>query len=129
MSNIQRLVEANRPELQQYEALYKKLHANPELSHQERETSALVLEQLQGLGNGNLSIKTGIGGYGLIAVLRNGEGPVVLARADMDALPVAEQTGLDYASTKYASRGEKGTPVMHGMQDFSIAEGGLSDMR
>ena len=76
--------------------LYRDLHAHPELSLQEHRTAAAVAEALAHL---DLELTTGVGGTGLVAVLRNGEGPVIMLRADMDALPVAEATGLSYAST------------------------------
>ena len=93
------IVEKNRPELAEYEELYKHLHANPELSTSEFETSALVAERLKKLSP-DLEIRTGIGGTGLIAILKNGAGKTVLLRADMDGLPVKELTDLPYASKK-----------------------------
>ncbi|PJJ62064.1 amidohydrolase [Compostimonas suwonensis] len=76
--------------------LYKDLHRHPELSFQEHRTAGIVAERLTALG---LEVITGIGGTGVAGIVRNGEGPTVLLRADMDALPVLEDTGLDYAST------------------------------
>ena len=93
------------------DALYRDLHAHPELSFAETRTAALVAEQLRGLG---LEVTERVGRTGVVGVLRNGDGPVVALRADMDALPVAEQTGLPYASTVRAL-GADGveTSVMH----------------
>jgi amidohydrolase len=90
---------------------YRHLHENPELSLQERNTSVYLAEQLAATG---FEVTTGVGGYGLVATLQNGDGPVILFRADMDALPVAEQTGLPYRSTVRAvnAAGED-VPVMH----------------
>lgn len=90
--------------------LYRRLHGAPELSMQEHATAELIRQRMEALG-----CKTFVcGGTGVVAVLRNGEGPVVGFRADTDALPVAEDTGLDYAST---ARGvlPDGTevPLMH----------------
>lgn len=114
MSRINALIEEFRPDLVRYENLYKKLHANPELSHQEVETAALVVQHLTGL-NVDLDIRTGIGGHGLIAILRNGPGPTVLLRADMDALPVAERTNLEYTShRKQLGKDGLERPVAHG---------------
>jgi amidohydrolase len=79
--------------------LYRDLHRHPELSLQEHRTAATVAARLAPLG---CDIGTGVGGTGIVAVLRNGDGPVVMLRADMDALPVAEDTGLPYASTEKA---------------------------
>jgi amidohydrolase len=77
------------------EALYKDVHRHPELSMQEERTAALAAEWLQRAG---FEVTSGIGRTGVVGLLRNGEGPVMMLRADMDALPVSEQTGLDYAS-------------------------------
>jgi hippurate hydrolase len=90
---------------------YRHLHENPELSLQEMNTSAYLADQLAATG---FEVTTGVGGYGLVAALRNGDGPVILFRADMDALPVEEQTGLPYRSTVRAvnAAGED-VPVMH----------------
>jgi hippurate hydrolase len=75
---------------------YRDLHEHPELSFQEHRTASKIIEVLAGL---SLEVTGEVGGTGVVAVLRNGDGPVVMLRADMDALPVAEQTGLPYAST------------------------------
>lgn len=93
------------------EAFYRDLHTNPELSFQEHRTAERVVTALGGV---DAEVTAGVGGTGVVAVLRNGDGPTVLLRADFDALPVAERTGLPYAS---AARGtdEDGNdvPVMH----------------
>ena len=75
--------------------VYVDLHRHPELSLQEVRTAAIVAERLTRAG---YEVTTGVGGTGVVAVLRNGDGPTVALRADMDALPVREQTGLPYAS-------------------------------
>src|SRR4051794_35092150 len=92
-------------------AVYKDLHAHPELGFHETRTAALVAAQLSASA---FEVTTGVGGTGVVGLLRNGEGPVVLLRADMDALPVEEKTGLPYASkiTAADSTG-KTVPVMH----------------
>jgi hippurate hydrolase len=77
------------------EELYRDLHRHPELSHQEQRTAGLVAERLRA---GGYEVHEGVGGTGVVGVLANGDGPVVLLRADMDALPVREATGLPYAS-------------------------------
>jgi hippurate hydrolase len=74
---------------------YKWFHAHPELSNEETKTAAHLAEQLRALG---LEVHEGIGGHGLVGILRNGKGPVVLYRADMDGLPVAEKTGVPWHS-------------------------------
>lgn len=93
------------------EAIYRDLHAHPELSFEEHRTAGIVAEQLTALG---LEVHTGIARTGVAGVLRNGDGPTVLLRADMDGLPVLEQTGLPWASTATAP-GDDGhpVPVMH----------------
>ena len=75
--------------------LYQELHAHPELSMREKDTARVVADTLEGLG---FSVTEGVGETGVVAVLQNGEGPALLLRADMDALPVTEETGLPYAS-------------------------------
>jgi hippurate hydrolase len=92
---------------EEQESFYKDLHAHPELSHEEHRTSDQVTRILGPLG---YRIQAGIGGTGIAAVLQNGPGATVLLRADMDALPLKEQTGVDYASTATAA-GPDGTPV------------------
>ena len=93
---IDKTVERIFPDL---EKLYLHLHQNPELSLQEVETSARIAEELKKAG---YEVSTGIGGYGLIGVMKNGPGPVLLIRSDMDALPIEEKTGLPYASVRKA---------------------------
>jgi hippurate hydrolase len=93
------------------EELYKDIHSHPELSLQETRTAALAAERLKSAG---FDVTAGVGGTGVVGLLRNGEGPTVMLRADMDALPVEEATGLPYASTLTATDGEGNeTPVMH----------------
>ena len=77
------------------ESLYRYFHAHPELSFQERETSERLSTELKNIG---FDVTTQIGGYGVVGVLKNGKGPVVMIRTDMDALPIIEETGLPYAS-------------------------------
>ncbi|GAB3632038.1 M20 family metallopeptidase [Microbacterium shaanxiense] len=93
------------------EALYIDLHQHPELSFQETRTAGIAAGHLRDLG---LEVEEGVGITGVIGVLRNGEGPTVWARADMDALPVEEQTGLAYASTAHGiDPAGHDVPVMH----------------
>lgn len=97
--------------LPELEALYKDVHSHPELSMQETRTSGLAAERLRAAG---YEVATGIGGTGVVGVFRNGAGPTVMLRADMDALPVAEATGLPYASQATATDREGRTvPVAH----------------
>ncbi|MDI9600461.1 MAG: amidohydrolase [Acidobacteriota bacterium] len=93
------------------EDLYRHLHAHPELSRQEHATAALVARDLREWG---YEVLEHVGGTGVVGVLENGPGRTVLVRADMDALPVREATGLDYASTVTAVDATGATvPVMH----------------
>ncbi|HEY6963669.1 MAG TPA: amidohydrolase [Erythrobacter sp.] len=101
-------VAAQMPDLT---ALYRDLHANPELSFQEVETSKKLAARARAMG---FEVTEGVGKTGVVAVLRNGEGPVVMLRADMDGLPVVEQTGLPFASKKRAvAQNGTETGVMH----------------
>ena len=90
-----------------YEDLYKHFHSHPELSLHEKNTSATIAGHK---ALGAYKVHSGIGGHGVVGVLSNGDGPTILLRADMDALPVKEKTGLDYAS-KVTDK--DGGPVMH----------------
>ncbi|MGK7311006.1 MAG: M20 metallopeptidase family protein [Candidatus Longimicrobiales bacterium M2_2A_002] len=92
--------------------LRHRIHANPELSNREDETAALVAEHLRSLGFDE--VRTGVAHTGVVGVLRGGEpGPVVAVRADMDALPVTEATGLPFASTKRTTYAGQEVGVMH----------------
>ncbi len=96
------------PEL---DALYRQLHQSPELSSQEEKTAAKLAERLRALG---YEVTPKVGGHGVVALLRNGQGPTVMLRTDLDALPVEEKTGLPYAS-KVKAKDPSGqvVPVMH----------------
>lgn len=88
------------------------IHGHPELGNQEVQTAALVAGHLRGLGLDEVRI--GLGGTGVVGVLRGGlPGPVLALRADMDALPIKEETGLPFASTAVVMDGERKVPVMH----------------
>lgn len=92
-------------------AYYKYLHANPELSFQEEQTAATLATTLREAG---FTVTTNVGGHGVVAVLKNGEGPTLMVRADMDGLPVAEDTGLAYASkVKAKEMNGQDVSVMH----------------
>jgi hippurate hydrolase len=104
VGNLRRLL----PDL---EDLYTNLHAHPELSMDETRTADLAAERLRSAG---YEVTTGIGKTGVVGLLRNGEGPTVMLRADMDALPVEEATGVPYASTARGVDQEgRNVPVMH----------------
>ena len=90
---------------------YKHLHANPELSNMETATAALMARELRSAG---FEVTEGLGGTGVVGVLENGSGKTVMLRADMDGLPVVEETGFDFASTRRVTNqsGEE-QPAMH----------------
>ena len=93
------------------ETLYTDIHSHPELSMQERRTAEIAAKHLRDAG---YDVTTGVGKTGVVGILRNGDGPTVMLRADMDALPVKEVTGLPYASAATAVDATgKTVPVMH----------------
>ena len=93
------------------EALYFDLHQSPELAMHEQQTAAKLADRVKAMG---YEVTTGVGGTGIVAVLRNGKGPTVLLRTDMDALPIAEETGVPYAShVVVKSDSGSSIPVMH----------------
>jgi hippurate hydrolase len=103
-AELERLLQ---PEIASLETLYKHLHANPELSYREKATAALLAKELRASG---FTVTENVGGTGIVALMRNGNGPTVLVRTDLDALPVTEKTALPYAS-KVRTTDEKGAEV------------------
>ena len=116
-ADLQKLVEPDLPRLVE---TYKRLHAAPELSFLEEKTAAFIAQELRQLGFhvtervGKYEHQRGLTCYGVVGLFKNGDGPVVLVRTDLDGLPVAEKTGVPYAS-KARMKNEKGddVPVMH----------------
>jgi amidohydrolase len=107
-TRIQSAIDGQLPSLL---SLYKHFHAYPELSGQEARTAARVAEELSATG---CAVTTNVGGHGVVGILENGIGPVLMLRADMDALPIQEQTGLPYASNEIVIGSDGQTiPVMH----------------
>jgi hippurate hydrolase len=107
-ADLKPAIEADYSYLQ---ALYQHLHANPELSFKEEKTSQRLAKEMRDLG---FTVTKGVGGTGVVSVLQNGAGPTVLIRADMDALPVKEETGLAFASTvKAVEQTGQEVSVMH----------------
>jgi amidohydrolase len=99
------------PDLAELAEVYRDLHAHPELAFAEHRTAEIITARLRGLG---YQTTPGVGRTGVVGILANGAGPTVLLRADMDALPVLEQTGLDYASDVRAKDAAgRDVPVMH----------------
>jgi len=92
------------------ESLYKDIHSHPELSMQENRTAGIAADRLRATG---YDVTTGVGKTGVVGVMHNGDGPTIMLRADMDALPVREATGLPYASNATADENGKSVPVMH----------------
>ncbi|MEO6802754.1 MAG: amidohydrolase [Granulicella sp.] len=93
------------------ETIYKDIHSHPELSMQETRTAGIAAEHLRSAG---YEVTTGVGKTGVVGLLRNGDGPTVMLRADMDALPVQEATGLPYASKVTTTDSDgKTVPLMH----------------
>jgi len=109
---ILEILRRYRPKLDLYENYYKDFHQHPELSRQEGRTARIAADFLREIGSYRVTEK--IGGHGVVGVFENGAGPKVMLRADMDALPVPELTGLEYASKEKAVDPEgKEVPVMH----------------
>ncbi|HXE65374.1 MAG TPA: M20/M25/M40 family metallo-hydrolase, partial [Bryobacteraceae bacterium] len=97
--------------LPEAEAIYTDIHAHPELSMQETRTAGLAADRLRAAG---FEVTSKVGKTGVVGIMRNGDGATVMLRADMDALPVLEATGLAYASTiTTADRAGNTVPVMH----------------
>ncbi len=97
--------------LPELEAVYKDIHGHPELSMHETRTAQIAADHLKAIG---FEVTTGVGKTGVVGILRNGDGPTVMLRADMDALPIKEATGLPYASTVTATDADgKTVPVAH----------------
>ncbi|KAJ5637667.1 amidohydrolase [Penicillium lividum] len=113
MATPSSILQTHAINLEPYETLYKHFHANPELSLQESSTAQKIATHLSTLSS--YEIHTGIGGHGVVGVLKNGPGKTILLRADIDALPVKELTNLPYSSktTMVSSSTGLETPVMH----------------
>ncbi|MDE8650635.1 M20/M25/M40 family metallo-hydrolase [Novosphingobium album (ex Liu et al. 2023)] len=108
---LERLLAGLPDLLPTLESAYKDVHAHPELSMQENRTAGIAAKHLTDHG---YEVTTGVGRTGVIGILRNGEGPTVMMRADMDALPIREDSGLDYASTAIATdASDQSVPVAH----------------
>ena len=107
-NDLRASLDEDMPDLME---LYRDLHANPELSFEEHETAAKLAKRMRALG---FEVTEGVGQTGVVSVMKNGDGPVVMLRADMDGLPVIEQTGLPYASKVTATPASGVTTgVMH----------------
>ena len=107
---ISRVKDKLKEDLPYLVEFYKSVHQNPEISLQEEETSKKLAEELRKVG---FEVTENFGGYGIVGILKNGEGPTILYRTDMDALPMMEKTELDYASKKEISYNGVETGAMH----------------
>src|SRR5215469_7680366 len=92
------------------DALYKDIHAHPELALQETRTAALLAKEMRALG---FEVTEHVGKTGIVAILKNGPGPLVMVRTELDALPMEEKTGLPYASHATQMWNGKPSPVAH----------------
>jgi hippurate hydrolase len=97
-------------DLSRLDALYMDIHRHPELAFQEKATAAKLAREMKAAG---FTVSEGVGGTGVVAVLKNGAGPTVLVRTELDALPMAERTGLPYASSAVTTWQGRETPVAH----------------
>lgn len=116
MSNLGRelakqIIKAVDDDGERLKGIYKDLHQNPELGFMETRTAGIVAKELKALG---YEVKTGIGKTGVVGIMKNGDGPTIMYRADMDAISVKEETGLPYASTVRVKRSDGSeAPVGH----------------
>ena len=109
--SINEIIHKSRPQLDEFEKVYMDLHRNPELACKEFRTAKIVASHLTNL---EFLVHRNVGGTGVVGLLENGKGPVVLLRAEMDALPILEKTHLSYASkVKMIDTDEQEKPVMH----------------
>ncbi|MBR1195951.1 amidohydrolase [Bradyrhizobium sp. AUGA SZCCT0240] len=104
---IEKSFEADYPKL---DALYKDLHAHPELAFQEVKTAARLAAEMRALG---FEVTEKVGRTGLVAIYKNGDGPTILVRTELDALPMEEKTGLDYASREKTTWNGRETFIAH----------------
>lgn len=104
-------IQVSKPEMTYLDALYIHLHENPELSNKEFNTSKRIAAEWEKAG---FDVTTGVGGTGIVGVLKNGDGPTMMLRTDLDALPLQEKTGVDYAShVKSVNQVGQKVSVMH----------------
>ena len=104
---IPKVKQATEAEIGNLVELYKYIHSHPELSTQEEQTAKRLAQELRAIG---FTVTENVGGHGLVGIFKNGDGPTVMVRTDMDALPVVEQTGVNFAS-KVRTRDRNGNTV------------------
>lgn len=111
VKSISSIIEENRPRIGHFEEIYKDLHQHPELSSRESRTASIVAKHLRSL---HFKTYENVGGHGVVGVFPNGPGRTILLRADMDALPILEETNLPYAShERMTDTDGQDKPVMH----------------
>ncbi|KAI1133648.1 hypothetical protein F5Y10DRAFT_3054 [Nemania abortiva] len=111
IDRLRRIIRDHRPDISRFVDIYKDIHQHPELSCFEARTASVVAKGLKDMG---FSVTSSLGGYGVIGLLFNGLGKVILLRAELDALPIEEKTGLSYASkVRMADNEGRDQPVMH----------------
>lgn len=111
MASAETSINVGKSEMDYLDALYIHLHENPELSNKEFNTSKRIAAEWEKAG---YDVTTGVGGTGIVAVLKNGDGPTLMMRTDLDALPLQEKTGVDYAShVKSVNQAGQDVSVMH----------------
>ena len=100
-SNLKKAIETSiANDYPKLDALYKELHAHPELAFQEVKTAARLAAEMRALG---FDVTENVGKTGLVAIYKNGDGPTIMVRTELDGLPMEEKTGLDYASRDKAN--------------------------
>ncbi len=110
-SQNEKIHKEKEKQIQDHRAVYTDLHQNPELSLMEFETSKKMASHLKEMG---FEVTTNVGGNGVVGIMKNGSGPTIMLRTDMDALPISETTGLSYASKSILKDSQGNTrPVMH----------------
>src|SRR5512141_1598701 len=111
VANLKKAIETSlASDYPKLDALYKELHAHPELAFQEVKTATRLAAEMRALG---FDVTEKVGKTGLVAIYRNGDGPTIMVRTELDALPMEEKTGLDYASHDKTSWNGRETFVAH----------------
>src|SRR6187549_1266857 len=109
--NLKKAIETSlATDYPKLDTLYKELHAHPELAFQEVKTAARLAAEMRALG---FDVTENVGKTGLVAIYRNGDGPTIMVRTELDALPMEEKTGLAYASHDKTSWNGRETFVAH----------------
>src|SRR5690242_20548636 len=111
VANLKKTIETSlASDYPKLDALYKEIHAHPELAFQEVKTAARLAAEMRALG---FEVTENVGKTGLVAIYKNGDGPTIMVRTELDALPMEEKTGLDYASREKANWSGREVFVAH----------------